>query len=794
MLSNYFRIAWRSLARSKAYTIINILGLTAGMAVALLIGLWVWDEISFDNYHQHHSRLAQVMDVQVTDGEASTSGNIAIPLADELRTRYAGEFKRVAIVFPAFTHTVAVGDKKISQPGSWVQPDLPEMLSLKMIEGRRDALKDPSSVLITASLAKALFGSEPALNKTLRLDNRAEITIAGVFEDLPANTTFHDTKLFLSWSKAITLLPWLKDAQSQWDNRYWQLYVELNEHADIAKVNKQIKDVVKPHIKASNEELFLHPMDKWHLYNEFRNGKAAGGRIRLVWLFGITGIMVLILACINFMNLSTARSEKRAKETGIRKAIGAARGQLIARFLGESMLLSILSFVAAIVLVQCMLPFFRGLTGKEVTIPYTAPWFWILMLLFTLFTGLIAGSYPAFYLSSFHPVKVLKGSFRTGRLAALPRKALLVVQFTVSMMLIVGTIVVYKQIQYAKSRPAGYMREGLITITMNTPEIYGIDYNVLRNELLQSGAVAAISKSSVPSTAAPFSYNDLTWKGKDPGTAPLIGLVTVTHDFGNTVNWQVSEGRDFSRAYAADTGSLIINEAAAKLMGFKDPVGESISFDGKPHIVTGVIKNMLMESPYTAAQPTVFWLQYNNSLNALSVRMNPVMPVQESLSKIETVFKKLNPGGSFEYKFTDQEYARKFSDEERVGKLATVFAVLAIFICSLGVLGLASFMAEQRTKEIGIRKVLGASVVQLLILLSKDFIKLVVIALLVATPIVWYIMFNWLQHYPYHTAMPLSIFVLAGAGVLLITLLTVSYQSVKAAMMNPVESLKKEGL
>ncbi|HEX9510020.1 MAG TPA: ABC transporter permease [Puia sp.] len=788
---SYFKAAWRSLTSHKWYSAINIMGLATGTAVALLIGLWIWDELSFDQYHAHYGRLAQVMDVQTIQGEASTDEAIAIPLSNALRNQYGNDFRRIALVYPNFTHTVAVGDKKIPASGIWAEPDLPEMLTLKMKKGRRDALKDPTSVLITQSLAKTLFGNEDPMNKVVRLDNMATVKVAGVYEDLPQNTRFYGTKLILAWDKALTVMPWLKDYQTKWDTRYWWLFVEMNEGVPIDKVSARIKDIIKSLVKGNNEAILLHPMSQWHLYNEFKNGQVAGGRIRLVRLFGIIGAFVLLLACINFMNLSTARSARRAKEVGIRKTIGSLRRQLIGQFLSESLLVALLAFILAIGMAQLSLPFFNHLTEKQISIPYGAPMFWVLMVGFIVFTGVVSRSYPALYLSGFRPVEVLKGSFIAGRSAALPRKILIVVQFSVSVILIIGAVVVYRQIQHARDRPVGYTREGLITVTMSTMDIYGAPYNTLRNALLETGAVSDMAKSSFRATEAPGNDTGFDWKGKDPNLVPMMGVFGVTHDFGNTIGWHIQEGRDFSRSYPTDTGSVIINEAAVKLTGLRHPLGETIRFYGKSHIIVGVVRDMVMGSPYKPVQPTIFWLEYGSN-NAMTVRLKPGIPLREALAKTEGVFKRFDPGGAFQYQFADEEYAKKFVNEERIGSLALLSAILAIFISCLGLFGLASFTAEQRTKEIGIRKVLGASVVNLWGLLLKEFVRLVILSLLIATPVVYYLMHNWLQQYEYRTALSWWIFALAGAGTLILTLLTVSYQSIKAALMDPVKSLKME--
>ncbi|MEO6328451.1 MAG: FtsX-like permease family protein, partial [Ginsengibacter sp.] len=511
--------------------------------------------------------------------------------------------------------------------------------------------------------------------------------------------------------------------------------------------------------------------------------------IQFVWLFGIVGVFVLLLACINFMNLSTARSEKRAKEVGIRKTIGSMRIQLIGQFLSESLLISFLALLLAISIAQLSISFFNGIADKNMAIPWTTPLFWLMTIGFACVTGIISGSYPAFYLSAFEPVKVLKGTFRVGRFAALPRKVLVVVQFTVSIALIIGTIIVYRQVQFAKNRPVGYAREGLISVVMNTPEIYG-HYDAMRNDLVQTGTVADMAESNSPVTQVWSNNNGLNWEGKDPNSDPLFGTIAVTHDFGKTVGWKITEGRDFSRNFN-DTSAFILNESAVKVTGMKNPVGKKMKWLDKDHVIVGVIKDMVMESPFKPTIPTVFHLS-PDWVRLIIVKIKTGIPLREALVKIEPVFKKYNPASPFEFKFTDEEYAQKFSDEERIGNLATFFAILAIFISCLGLFGLASFIAEQRTKEIGIRKVLGASVINLWQMLSKDFVFLVVLSCFIAIPIAYYFLSEWLQSYDYRTKISWWIFVAAGIGALTITLLTVSFQAIKAAIANPVKSLRTE--
>lgn len=786
MIKNYLKIAWRNIVKNKVHTFINVAGLSVGMAVAMLIGLWIWDELSFDKYHQNYYHVAQVMTTQTANGETITFGSTVVPLSAELRTKYSSDFKLTALTWES-THILAVGDKKISQNGMWAEPGLPSILSLKMIKGSYANFKDPSSFVLSQSVAIALFGNADPINKVVRIDNKTDMKVAGVYQDLPYNTTFYPTKFMLPWSSPAN---WWNTQSGAWDNHGCHLFALMNMNADFDKVSAKIRNITKPHFKTNDEVMQIHPMAKWHLYSDFKNGKSVGGRIELVWLFGIIGMFVLLLACINFMNLSTARSEKRAKEVGIRKAIGSVRSQLVKQFLSESLMFAFLALVVTLVMVLVTLPYFNNLADKQIAMPFTNAWFWAAALSFTFFTGIIAGSYPAFYLSAFEPIKVLKGTFRVGRFASLPRRVLVVVQFTVSIVLIIGTIIVFRQIQFARSRPIGYTREGLITIDMNTPEIYG-HYEAMRNDLIQTGAVADMTESNSSTTQVWANNNGFDWAGKAPGFDPLFGTIAVTYDYGKTVGWKVIEGRDFSRSFPTDTGAFILNESAVKLSGLKNPIGKIMHWAGKSHVITGVVKDMVMESPYKSTIATVFHMD-PGWVNLITLRVNPKVPMREALSKIEPVFKRYNPGSPFQFKFNDDEYARKFSDEQRIGNLATVFAVLAIFISCLGLFGLASFVAEQRIKEIGVRKVLGASVANLWRLLSTEFVVLVVISLLIAIPVAYYFMNGWLHQYQYRSPITWWIFALSGTGAIAITLITVSFQAIKAALMNPVKSLRSE--
>ena len=795
MFRNYLKTAWRNLLRSKTSSFINIGGLAVGMAVAMLIGLWIWDEVTFDRYHANHQQLAQIMTTFIdNNGKMGTASAVCMPLGNELRTKYGSDFKNVSMASWNAGHVLVVGDKKISNKGMWVESNFPSMFSLKMIAGNMNTLDDPSSILLSASLAKSLFGNDNPINKMLRIDNKDNYKVTGVYADLPRNTTLTETKLLLPWKKYITTEPWLKEAATQWNDHSWQTFVQVADHVDMDKETQKIKDVVMVHKVAATdgrEQAVVFPMDKWHLYSDFKVGKPTGGRIQFVWLFLIIGVFVLLLACINFMNLSTARSEKRAKEVGIRKTVGSVRGQLIGQFLSESVLVAFLSFLLSVILVVLFTHLFNRLADKDISLPWGNPVFWLLALSFTIMTGLLSGSYPAFYLSKFEPVQVLKGTFRAGKYASLPRKILVVVQFTFSIALIIGTIIVFKQIQFAKNRPVNYRSEGLLTVNMSTPDLYG-HYDAIRGDLLATGVVDDMAESSSPTTGLWSDQIGFNWEGKDPNLLPDFGVIAATVDFGNTIGWKIKEGRDFSRDFKTDTLAMVLNEAAVDLIGMKkDIVGQTIQFNDKKYTVIGVVKNMVMESPYTPIKPTVFF-QNPNWANVITIAIKHGVPTADALNKIQTVFKKYNPSAPFDYTFNDEDYAKKFDSEQRVGNLATFFAVLAVFISCLGLFGLASFVAEQRKKEIGVRKVLGASVYNLWQMLSKEFTLLVVIACFIAIPLAWYYLNGWLKQYEYKTEISYWVFILSGAGALLITLLTVSFHTIKAAMANPVKSLRTE--
>ena len=789
----------RNLVRNKAYSAVNILGLSAGMGVALLIGLWIWDEVSYNKNFDNYNRIVRVMETNNHGGEINTNQAVPLPLGGEFRTVYGADFKWVTVGSGINKHVLGYdGDKQIFGNGIYIQPEFLPMFSVRLVKGSRASLNDPYSTVISASLAKEMYGDADPLGRLVKIDNKSSLKITGVYVDFPHNCEFYHTQMLMAWDGFAADNDLKGSMANGWNNNGWQIFAQLQDHADLQAVSAKVRGGLEGHDRKDKPLVVLHPMSKWRLYSEFKNGVNTGGAIEFVRMFAIIGIFVLLLACINFMNLSTARSEKRAKEVGIRKAIGSLHRQLVGQFLGESLLTSFISFCLTLLLVKLSLPFFNQLTDKQMSIMWTSAPFWLAAIAFILLTGVIAGSYPAFYLSSFNSVSVLKGTFKAGRFASLPRKVLVVLQFTVSVSLIIGTLVVFQQINYAKDRPIGYIREGLITIAMNTPDLYP-HYNSLRSDLLASGAVADVAMSTSPTTAVWANQSGFNWPGKDPAMSPSFAVITMTHDYGKTVGWQFAEGRDFSRDYATDSAGVVLNEAAVRYMNLKEPVvGQSIQYtyssrkDNHLRII-GVIKDMVMQSPYEPVKQAVFMMDTTDvGMNVITVRINPSMGTAKALPTIAAVFKRYDPGSPFDYSFNSEDYARKFDFEQRIGSLATFFATLAIFISCLGLFGLASFMAEQRRKEIGVRKVLGASVGNLWGLLSKDFLVLVSLSFFVAIPVSWYLMHNWLQQYDYRTSIPVWIFALTAGGAMLITLVTVSFQSIRASLANPIDSLRSE--
>ena len=795
MIKNYLKIAWRNILNNKVYSAINILGLAAGMAVALIIGLWVINEFSYDKFLPNYKQLYQVKLHFTTQREEHTQTALAIPLAEVLRKERPG-IKHVAETdwVGWQYHDLLVGTKKLYLGGGAAHPDFLKIFQYPFVKGSaKDAFKDPYSIIIDEATAKALFGNADPINKIIRFDNKQNLKVTGVIKDIPKNAT-RQFSFLTPFSFKEQTEDWMKTARTTWTNNSFNMYVELQPGVTAGQIAPKIKNIVYQNsvqMRPAKPEVILHAMKDWHLYSDFKKGKPVGGFIDYVRMFSIIGILVLLIACINFMNLSTARSEKRAREVGVRKAIGSQRKDLIIQFLAESILITFIAFLFSIVFVQLALPSFNTIIGSSIAIPFANPLFWIVMLLYVLFTGLLAGSRPAFYLSSFNPVQVLKGSIKAGKAASLPRKVLVVLQFSCSIALIISTVIVYQQIQYAKNRPTGYSAERLMMTDMSGD--LATNYDALKNDLMSSGMVESVASASSPVTNI-YSHMSLDkWPGKAADEEAVnIGAISVSDNYFKTLGMTLKEGRDFSAKWSNDTTSVILNEAAIKRIGLKNPINQLIIWNGSsvPVRIIGVVKDALMESPFTPVAPAIF--SHGRGGNTIMYRLSANVNTQDAIKKINKIFDTYNPAYPYIYQFVDDEYNHKFNLEVLVGKLAGVFAGLAIFISCLGLFGLAAYVAEQRTKEIGIRKVLGASIAQVWLLLSKDFILLVIISCVIASPVALYFLQNWLQKYEYRITIGPGVFMLSAIVAIVITLITISFQAIKAALTNPVKSLRSE--
>ncbi len=786
MIKNYLKIAWRNLIRNKAFSFLNISGLAIGMASAVLILLWIQNEVSYDRFHKKGDFIYEAWNRGQMDDRIQCWNNTPKILGLTLKKDYP-EVEAVARKFNTWFVT-SVGMRRFSSESMVVDPGFLTMFSFPLLRGNPNtALNDPYAVVITENMARRMFGNADPMNKQLRVDTM-NYTVTGIMKDLPANTRF-SFDFLVNWSLARRL----QYDDSFWDNNSVNTFVQLKPGVNPEAYNSKIKSISQVNSKGLvKEEIFLHPLSKWHLYSQFENGKPAGGEIVTVRLFMVIAAFILLIACINFMNLSTARSEKRAKEVGIRKVSGAYKSSLVMQFLGESLLIAFLSGMLAFALTAVFLPSFNLLIGKNLVLPYGNGHFWLYAILFILITGLMAGSYPAFFLSSFKPVSVLKGKFIQARSLVTPRRVLVVLQFSFAIILIISTLVVVQQIRFAQERDAGYNRSQLV-YHYTTGDLKK-NYALVKNELLQSGIATTVNRTSWPLTQIWSDTWDLGWQGKSPFDKTDFDRFSTDENLATLAGLKLIQGRDMDLVkYPTDSNAALLNESAVKAMAFKNPLGQLVTDDGKTYHVIGVIKNFILTSPYDPVKPMMIeGAVANNGLNVINIKLATGANMQDNLHKIENILKKYNPDYPFEYHFVDEDYAKKFDDTRRTATLSALFAGLTILISCLGLFGLASFMAVQRTKEIGVRKVLGASVLNLWKLLSKDFIILILISLCVAVPTSYYFMHNWLLQFQYRTPLSWWIFISAGAGAILITLLTVSYQSVRAAMGNPVTSLRTE--
>lgn len=793
MLRNYLKIAWRNLVQNKSYSLINIGGLAVGMTCSLLILLWVQNERSINRFHANGPRIYQVLENQQWTGidvntTPTTPSLLAAALASEVP-----EVERCVHLYYEGQSLLTIGDKAYKQEGRYVSPDLFQIFSFPLLQGNpKTALVGPSSIVISETIAQKLFGRTDVVGRSVRVGEQDDRQVTAVMKDIPETSS-------LTFDFALPAAPFIKLPRNQWMTRWpangWRTFVLLRPNADVNRVNEKILNFIGQHDKGVGKSAstgtgvttFLFPFEDAYLYSRFTNGKPDGGRIEYVRLFTIVAIFLLLIACINFMNLATARSAKRAREVGVRKVVGAGRSYLIGQFMGEAVLMAFLSLLLAIGLVQLLLPLFNQLTAKQIAIPYANPVYWLLLLGLSVLTGIISGSYPALFLSSLQPVKVLKSalSFRAG--AVIFRQGLVVFQFALSLLLIIGALIAGRQMSYIRTKNLGIDRENVIY--MNVEGNLTKHFETFRQELLKAPGIQSVSSADEDPLYIGNSTTGVEWPGKPQNDKTLFTQLPVSYDFIKTMNIKLLSGREFSRVYPTDSSNFLINEEAARRMGMKDPIGKELALEENTGHIVGLIKNFHLNSLRVAIEPLIVWMKLTNT--TLLVRTQPGQ-TEQALGSLERLTKQFNPTYPFAYTFADDNFERQYKSETLVGKLANYFALIAIVIACLGLFGLAMFTAEQRTKEIGVRKVLGASATSIVTLLSGDFLKLVLLAIIIASPLAWWVMSQWLQDFTYRINIEWWVFALAGLLALAIALLTISYQSIKAALTDPVKSLRAE--
>jgi len=789
MFKNYLKIAWRNIVKNKAHSLINISGLAVGIACSLLILLWVQNELDMDAWHKNGPRIYDVYERTHVDHKDDASYGTPALIAGEVK-KIIPDVQCATQMAWTEPHNFRVGQKALKLNGSFASADYFKMFDTKLLQGNaQNALNTLSGVAISHKMANQLFGSpEAAMGQNILLENTINLTVSAVFEDLPDLTSTRFDYL-LNWQKFLDENGWAKD----WENAGPLTFIMLRPGADPELVGKKIAHFLvtytQPQHRALAPELALQPYNDLYLHGNFIDGKIDGGRIEYVRLFSIVALFIVLIACINFMNLSTARSVKRAREIGVRKVVGAERSVLIKQFMGESMLVTLIAMGIAILLLIVLLPAFNQVTQKQIELPFNRPIFWMGLAIIALVTGLVSGSYPALFLSSFNPVKVLKGTLKLGSGVTLFRKGLVVFQFVLSIFLIIGTIIISKQINYIQTKNLGYDRENLVYVPIDGDLLS--KYEVFKQEVMSLPGIQSVSRTSFDPTNIENGTRGVEWTGKDPNNHVMFTNVSVGYDFVRAMKLTLVAGRDYSKDFSTDSTGYLINEAALAVTGYKNPIGQPLTFWGHKGTIIGVLKDFHFNSLHEDIKPLVIHFGEQEAYGSAVIRTQPGQ-TKQALASLQKVYRELNPNFAFEYTFSDAEYQALYQNEQVVGKLSDGFAFLAIFISCLGLLGLAMFTAEQRFKEIGIRKVLGASVASLFASLSKEFIVLVIIALLIAAPLSYFAMVKWLENYQYQTAISWWVFALSALIAIAITLLTVSFQTLKAALVNPVTSLRSE--
>ncbi|MGK9121106.1 ABC transporter permease [Olivibacter jilunii] len=789
MFKSYFRITWRNLWKNKTFSFINLTGLAVGMACVLLIYLWVNDELSIDKFHKNDSRLFQVMENRVNADGILTSETTSGPMAKALKGDMP-EVDLVASVYSSGEHIFSAEEHDIKANGLYAGEDFFKMFSYPLLQGNRDhILKGRSEIVISKSLARRLFDTgENMIGKMVKFDHTKQLMVSGVFEDIPRQSS-ERFDFVLSFDEFTEGQEWAKS----WGNTWTRTFLMLKEGADAALFNTKITDYIKVKNNYNREEMhrtaFIARYTDRYLYGKYENGKLVGGRIDYVRLFSIIAIFILVIACINFMNLSTAKASKRMKEVGIKKAMGVNRSALVFQYLSESVMMAMFALLIAVAIVSILLPQFNQITGKQLALvadPYFIPAF----LAIALCTGLIAGTYPAFYLSGFSPINVLKGKLSNSIGELWTRKGLVVFQFALSIILIVSVLVVYRQIEFIQNKNLGYTKENVIYFSREGKAAEQGNLATFVSELKKIPGIVNASSTVHNMQGHNSGTSGIQWPGRDPNDQTEFEHVTANYDLIETLGVEMKEGRTFSRNFGSDTSAIIFNEAAIAFMGLDNPIGKTVDLWDRKMQIIGVVKNFNFESLHEKVKPLFFRLAPEETYLFMA-RVKTGME-KETIDRLRQLYQTFNPGFPFDYRFLDEEYQALYTSEQRVATLSGYFAGIAILISCLGLFGLAAFTAERRQKEIGIRKVLGASVNGVIALLSKDFIRLVVIAIVIAVPIAWYVMDKWLQNFAYHIGITWWMFALAGLLAVAIALLAVGAQSVKAALMNPVKSLRSE--
>jgi putative ABC transport system permease protein len=789
MFKNYLKIAWRSIVKHKGFSFLNAGGLALGIASCLLLILYVFYHLNYDRHFKNIENIYLVENNQPGDGKTYTFAATPGQAAAAIKAEIPDVVRSVRVISYTAEGLLTYKDNSFKKSGLFADNGFFDIFSYKFIKGSpASALKLPNSVVITQSLATTLFGKEDPINKIVKRNNQLPLTVTGVIEDLPANATFQ-FEFVLPWVMFEDANPWAKN--SGWGSNYARTVVQLKNARGLTRANNIMKDMVNRHNDGNKNVLFLYPFSRLHLYNKFEDGKNVGGMISQIQLFVVLAICILLIACVNFMNLSTARSEERAKEVGIRKAIGSGRGSLIGQFISESVILSFLSTVVAVVIVVLSLPYFNDLLGIKLALPYDNANAWLFILGIGLITGVIAGSYPAFYLSSFEPIKVLKGVFKGGSSAVPLRKILVVLQFGIAVFLITATIVIYRQIKHVQDISIGFEKNNLVEIPMEGD--LRKNAQVFINDLKNSGAITNATTFSQSITESGNNTWGISWPGKRDDQKILFDVFLAGDDFTKTAGVQLIKGREFSKGSPLDTAqkTVMINESAAKLMNLKNPIGAIIKYGDSPLTVVGIYKDFVWGSPYEKTRPMI--TQYSGNYGVvIDLRLSQNRSITANIDAITKSLKSVNPFFPPTIKFVDGDFEKKFQNEKMLATLANLFGGLAIIISCLGLLGLAAYAAEQRVKEIGVRKVLGASVLNLTALLSKDFLLLVAFGIVLAIPFCLWLINKWLQNYENHITLSWWMLALSGIITVFIALATVSYQAIKAALANPVKSLRSE--